>query len=95
MPDIDSILSFLNRCKIRATYGAVGGVIGMHARSVSGLLGSRRPEASWVVRADSGLPTGYRREQIHPDIYRTGEIIRTGAELRRRMLAGCDDERAS
>jgi hypothetical protein len=53
------ILRFLNDQQIRATYGAVGDAVGVIARNVGARLGYRRPEASWVVSAANGWPTGY------------------------------------
>ena len=79
---VDQILECLEGKRIRATYGAVGAVIGRSARSVGVALGSRRRRASWVVRARDGEPTGYDHHQKHPDIYRTRHIIKTGDELR-------------
>jgi alkylated DNA nucleotide flippase Atl1 len=83
-----AVVDFLNRVKIRATYGAVGHSVGVLARSVGGMLGERSPRASWVVRKDTGEPTGYSSNQKHPDLYRTSEIITEGSELTRRMRRG-------
>ena len=84
----DQILDCLDRQRIRATYGAVGAVIGRPPQSVGAVLGSRTQRASWVVNARTGEPTGYDRRQKHPDLYRTARIIRTGDELRL-LCAGC------
>ena len=81
---VDQILECLERKRIRATYGAVGAVIGRPARSVGAALGSRTQRASWVVRARDGEPTGYDPHRKHPDLYRTRHIIKTGDELRHR-----------
>jgi hypothetical protein len=78
---IDEILRFLNKHEIRVTYGAVGGAIGVIARSVSARLGHRRPEASWIVSADSGLPTGFGCAEMHPALFRRAAIIRTTDQL--------------
>jgi hypothetical protein len=78
-----AILDALNRQKIRATYGAVGEVLGIQARAVRQVLGARRAEASWVVNADTGLPTGYEPHQMHPDLMSNAAVIRTGERLRR------------
>ena len=80
---LDRILDCLERRRIRATYGAVGAVIGKPARSVGAALGGRTRRASWVVNAQDGEPTGYRPHQKHPDLHRTPHVIRTGDELRR------------
>lgn len=79
------ILDYLNRARIRCTYGAFGGVAGIPPVAVGRQLGPRRPEASWVVNADTGEPTGYAPHQQHPDLHRTNDIIRTPDELRQRM----------
>jgi hypothetical protein len=83
------LLRFLNAEKIRRTYGAVAEIAGGSTQSVGGRLGARRIEASWVVRSDTGLPRGYSPELMHPELQRTDDIIRTGAELKRRMAARC------
>lgn len=83
--ELRGILEFLERREIRATYQAVGEAIGVSARGVGAMLGERNPRASWVVSADTGKPTGYEPEQEHPALYNNPQIIRTGADLRRRM----------
>ena len=80
-----SILDHLNRTRVRCTCGAFGGVAGIPPIAVGRQLGPRRPEASRVVNADTGEPTGYAPHQQHPDLYGTNDIIRTPDELRRRM----------
>ena len=80
---LDQILDCLERRRIRATYGAVGAVIGKPARSVGAVLGGRTRRASWVVNARDGEPTGYLPHLKHPDLHRTPHVIRTGDELRR------------
>ena len=84
---VELILDCLNRERIRATYGAVGEVLGRPAQSVGGVLGGRTGRASWVVNAKTGEPTGYSAEEKHPDLRRTEQIIRTGEELRQ-LLQG-------
>ena len=80
-PTVDLILDCLNRERIRATYRAVGEVLGRPAQSVGGALGNRTKRASWVVNAKTGEPTGYRAEEKHPELHRTDQIVRTGEEL--------------
>ena len=82
---IQKVLEFLNREKVRCTYGAVADVIGGIPLGVSQQLGSRRPWASWVVNKRTGDPTGYTEDQKHPDLYRKKHVITTGEELVRRM----------
>ena len=83
--NIEKILHFLNKVKIRATYGAVGEALELHAHAFGTMLGERRPEASWIVNAETGMPTGYEPKQCHPDVSQDPHIIRTGMELCRRM----------
>lgn len=78
---LTDILRFLNDARTRATYGAVAGALGVPARSMGAMLGARRPEASWVVNRDTGLPTDYEQADWHPDLLATSDVIRTGREL--------------
>ena len=81
-PTVDQVLDCLNRERIRATYRAVGEVLGIPAQSVGGALGGRRTKrASWVVNAKTGEPTGYAAAERHPELHRTDQIVRTGKEL--------------
>lgn len=84
-PDLDGIILFLNQHKIRATYGAVADMLRVLPQSMGARLGRRRPEVSWVVNAETGLPTGYSAEEMHPELQRTAEILRSGSELQARM----------
>ena len=85
---LDEIVQYLNEEQIRATYGAVAGIVGGIAQGIGARLGGarRRPEVSWVVNASSGLPTGYEAIQMHPALQRRSEVIRSADELRRRMI---------
>ncbi len=75
--DLDDIVARLNKHHQRASYGAVGRVLG---RPAMGLM-ARRPkshEDSWVVaaannrrrRSRRGWPTDYTDDQIHPECLR-------------------------
>ena len=79
---IETILEYLNGVPVRATYGAVGEVLGVRPQVVPRLLGARRPEASWVVNGTTGEPTGYAPDELDPRLPGT-RVIRTGDELRR------------
>jgi hypothetical protein len=79
---LSEVLRFLNHEKIRATYGAVAEVLNVIPRSIGTRLGHRRPEASWVVSAKDGLPTDYHRSEMHPQLFRTPEVIDTGKNSR-------------
>ena len=85
--DLGEILRFLNAEEIRATYAAVGGVLGIVPRAMGAQLGPHSAERSWIVSAGTGLPTGYSEEDLHPSLRRRDEIIRTGPELIMRMTA--------
>ena len=85
---LNDIVGYLNAAQLRATYGAVAELVGGIAQSIGERLGGvagRRPEASWVVNADTGMPTGYLPEHRHPALLRSADIIRTGYELQRRL----------
>lgn len=82
VPILQEIVDYLNREKVRATYGAVGEAIGVPARSIGAMLGGRRPEVSWVVSSATELPTGYVPSQYHPDLRSRSRVIRDGNELR-------------
>ncbi len=81
--DMDSIISCLNKNKVRCTYSAVGDVLGIEAQSVAGLLGERRPEVSWVVSREKKEPTGYTDEQKHPELFSNPEVVDNGDDLRK------------
>jgi hypothetical protein len=87
MVDIQQILACLNSDQIRATYGAVGEVMGIPAIGVGRHLDESRAEASWVVSASSGKPSGYDQSNYHKALFSKHEIIRNGSELRK-LLGG-------
>jgi hypothetical protein len=84
-PDLVKFAEFLQRNKLRATYGAIGEAADVPQRSVGRLLGERCPLASWVVNIRTGEPTGYSESEKHPDLCVNGEIITKGEDLIRRM----------
>lgn len=79
------ILRFLNEEQTRATYGAVASVLGVPPQSMSAMLGTRRPEASWVVNGETGLPNDYAQADWHPDLLASATVVRTGNELTLRL----------
>ena len=85
---VETVLAYLNREQIRATYAAVAAVVGICPSAMGRALGERRQEASWVVNAVLGMPTGYKSHQLHPELLRTPEIIRSSQELSERMQGG-------
>jgi hypothetical protein len=82
---LDEVLRFLNDEQIRATYAAVAEVVGVVPRALATHLGPRRPEASWIVSAENGLPTDYDQTEWHPALLSRGEIITSGRALIMRM----------
>ncbi|MEK7994086.1 MAG: hypothetical protein AAB403_09810 [Planctomycetota bacterium] len=82
---LDEVLTFLGATKTRATYGAVAAIAGGSAQSIGGRLGARRPAASWVVNGSTRLPTGYAKNELHPDLTQNAEVIRSGDVLKRRL----------
>ena len=86
--ELRDIVRFLNEEQVRATYGAVAELVGGIARGIGARLTavySRSPEASWVVRADSGMPAGYTVSERDPALLNKTEIISSGRELEQRM----------
>jgi len=81
----DLILDYLNRARVRCTYEAFAGVLGVPKRSSGRHLGDPRPEASWVVNKHKGEPSGYADYNKHPELHRTSYIIETEDDLRRCM----------
>lgn len=74
------VIALLDRHHQRATYGAVGSVVGLPARSV--MFG--RPKSainSWVVSAKHGLPTGYAVTDQHPNLLQRDQVISSAALL--------------
>jgi len=77
---VDSIVAVLARHAQRATYGAVGGVVGLPARSVmSGC--ARTPANSFVVSAKAGVPTGYAGSECDPALKSRAGVIDTATAL--------------
>jgi hypothetical protein len=81
------IVAFLNAEQVRATYAAVGELLGIIPRAMGTQLGPHSVERSWIVSAGTGLPTDYGRDEMHPSLLRTDDIIRSGTELVMRMTA--------
>ena len=80
-PTLDSILDQLNEFHQRATYGAVAGVVNSSPRSL--MSGRDRDQrASWIVRRETGFPTGYSEEQKHAALTERERIIGSPDELR-------------
>jgi hypothetical protein len=84
---LPAILAFLNAEQVRATYGAVGEALGVNPRAMEARLGPHSIEASWIVSAETGLPTGYSQNDTHPALLDKSEIIGSGIELVMRLAA--------
>lgn len=80
-PLLAEIIRFLSEHRIRATYGAVAERLGVLPISMGARIGPHTLEASWIVSGDTGLPTGYAPDQIHPDVLTSTQLIRSGADL--------------
>ncbi|GAA5786321.1 hypothetical protein [Chitiniphilus shinanonensis] len=75
------ITALLEQHTQRATYGAVGGIVGLPAQSVmSGQM--KMPRNSWVVSTTTKRPTGYSPQECHPLLARNAEVIRDTETLR-------------
>ena len=77
---LDSILDLLDRFHQRASYGAVAGLIDRPPHYL--MTGRPRdPRHSWVVSQDTWLPTGYFKDQVHPDIISRERVLLSVEEL--------------
>lgn len=78
---LDAILDLLSQYHQRATYGAVGHVVGVPAAFV--MRGCPRdPRHSWIVNQETGAPTGYIPAECDPNLYARDSILTTEAALR-------------
>jgi hypothetical protein len=76
-----AVLAALDRGRQRATYAAVGGVVGLPAQSV--MQGQPKTAMnSWVVSKDKQVPTGYAASEYHPHLTASAKVIETAQELR-------------
>jgi hypothetical protein len=83
---LEELIARLDRHGQRATYGAVGAVVGRLARSVmSGRV--KEPRNSWVVSKQTGLPTRYSPAQTDPRLTNGKPPLDTEQELRRWLSA--------
>lgn len=90
---LEGIVVRLNERQRRATYGAVAELVGVLPR---GLMSGRPKDFrnSWIVAASNGQesrrgwPTGYSKNQIHPECHRQiidcpGDVIEDAESLRK------------
>lgn len=74
------VVELLDRHAQRATYGAVGGVIGLPALSV--MKGQPKTHRnSWVVSARHLTPTGYDESERDPRLFSRSAVLRTPEAL--------------
>ena len=77
---LQSVVSLLSKHAQRATYGAVGGLVGLPPRSVmSGR--AKNPSNSFVVSAKTGMPTGHAQAERHPALVSRSSVIASAAAL--------------
>ncbi len=75
MSELDQIVEKLEIHEQPATYGAVGGVVGVHYKVVM----SGRPRNhrnSWVINKRTRVPTNYEPQEIHPALSRAVQVKR-------------------
>ncbi len=92
---LGEVLATLGTYKLRATYGAVAGLLGCTARSLGRSLGERRKETSWIVSARTELPEGYADAQLHPQLTVNEHVVRRSEELGRLVDAWRSIDRRS
>lgn len=78
---LDDVLDFLDETSSRATYKAVGEVVGIHERRLRDerAFRDRDPRTAWVVLAKTGQPP----PEIHEPRPPSSRIIEDRDELRR------------
>lgn len=77
---LDDILSALDRHQQRATYSAVASLLDRTPRML--MRGrDRAPGNSWIVSKNSGRPTGYKDEDVHPRLLANEKILMSREEL--------------
>jgi len=82
---LDQILDALHGKHQRATYGAVAAAVGSSPRTL--MKGRERDQRhSWVVSRQSGQPTGYEPEQLHPALVASDQVIETREELEKWLV---------
>ena len=77
---LDAVVDLLDRHHQRATYGAVAAVVDRPPRY---LMGGRPRDTrhSWIVNRETGLPTGYGSDDMHPHLLANPTVLATGREL--------------
>jgi hypothetical protein len=79
--NVEVVVDRLHKHGQRASYAAVGGLVGLPARSV--MTGRpKNPRNSWVVSKGTGLPSGYTRAETDARLAGSAAPITTPEELR-------------
>ena len=77
---LETIVGLLDQHHQRATYAAVGALVGVQPRAV--MLGlPKEPRYSWVVNGGTGAPLDFTGEEVHPALTEHPRIIGTMDEL--------------
>ena len=76
----DRVLTALNKHRQRATYGAVGDLVGLPAQSLMHGL-TKGPQYSWVVSKSTGMPSGYAESEIDSHLRLQSRVLKSRAEL--------------
>ena len=78
--NLDTVIATLNQHQQRATYSAVAALIGHAPRSL--MKGKPREQSnSWIVAVRSGVPTGYGETELHPELRKNANVLRTKEDL--------------
>lgn len=86
---MDQIIDALDSARQRATYGAVAAVVGSAPRTL--MKGRDRDHRhSWVVSRQTGLPTGYDDDLLHPDLLRNDHVLETREALEKWLAEHAD-----
>ena len=81
----EEVIARLAKHRQRATYGALAGLTGVTAIGI--MIGlPKDKQNSWVVAKTSGLPTGYRTEEIDPRLASSPKVIESAEELSKWLL---------
>ena len=75
-----AVVERLHKHGQRATYAAVGGLVGRLPRSVMHSQ-QRSHQNSWVVAKETGVPTGYSLAECDPRLRVSSEPIHTAESL--------------
>ena len=77
---IEDLAACLSKHEQRATYAAVGGIVGRPTRSAMHAL-AKTPQNSWVVAKATGKPSGYSPDPMDPRLPGWGQPISSSEDL--------------